>query len=146
MPASYTARLCLLLQGWKEKYILYQTLLLKQLLIIWLSLSLYLPQAARYIAYARCTWSIHTASDTVCDCEKLNPHSSALPALPGSDKQKEITQKADWTYLEHSTGSLSCQLPAGDDTPPVAAGGSLPLNRLKDIFHPPRVNRSPVLL
>ncbi len=110
----------------------------RQLLIIWLSLSLCLPQVARYMAYARCVLSVHSGSNSVCDCEKLNSQAPLSPALPGSDKQKEITQQTDWNYLEQDALLALQQLPVSCAVYPPPHPSFLVNNRLKDIFHPPR--------
>ncbi len=109
---------------------------MKYLVTIILSLSLYAPQVAKFLAYAECSaLSLTMADKNWCDC--IFTTDTDVDGIPAAEKQKDIQLKTDWkftteksivvagvnnSFLSVKTSTLSPPLPA----PCLAA-----------VFHPP---------
>jgi hypothetical protein len=70
---------------------------MKHLVTIILSLSLYAPQVAKWLAYAECTALAVTMADkNWCDC--MLSSDTDVDGIPATEKQKDIQFKTDWKF------------------------------------------------
>lgn len=74
-------------------------LLLRNILTILVSVSLFVPGIAKMMAYVDCTFVAITYSNpSLCDCNRIIDN-DLLPSSPDMpDKQKQLSLKADWKY------------------------------------------------
>lgn len=70
---------------------------MKYLVTIILSLSLYAPQVAKFLAYAECSALALTIADqSWCDC--MLTTDTDTDGIPATEKQKDIQFKTDWKF------------------------------------------------
>ncbi len=111
---------------------------MKYLVTIILSLSLYAPQVAKWLAYAECTALAVTMADkNWCDC--MLSTDTDTDGIPATEKQKDIQFKTDWKFIVEK--DILAEEPLTDAV--ITENGfytdDLPTPAKPLIFHPPLV-------
>lgn len=109
---------------------------LKYVVAIILSLSLYAPSVAKFLAYAECSaLAISQADQNWCDC--MLTADTDTDGIPATEKQKDIAFKTDWKY----TAIKSYEQPSVLVSVDKVTTGFIPAPLLnpykKGVFHPP---------
>lgn len=108
------------------------------MLTVILSISLYAPQVAKFLAYAECSALVLTMADQDwCDC--MLTADNDTDGIPATEKQKDIILKTDWKcVVEPAFFIPQLQLPLFD--PHTAfLSGSLVFPFKTPVFRPPLV-------
>lgn len=109
---------------------------MKYLLTILLSLSLYAPHVAKFLAYAECSaLAITMADKDWCDC--MFTTDTDTDGIPATEKQKDILFKTDWKFTTEKNIAVNdlnkyTRSPKNDF---IAA--QLPWPYIGAVFHPP---------
>jgi len=111
---------------------------MKYLVTVILSLSLYAPQVAKFLAYAECSALALTMADqNWCDC--MLTADTDTDGIPATEKQKDIQFKTDWKFTAEKIimlGSINdCLVPVKK----TSLSFPLPDPFLSAVFHPPLV-------
>lgn len=109
---------------------------MKYVVAIILSLSLYAPSVAKFLAYAECSaLAITKADQNWCDC--MLTADTDTDGIPATEKQKDIAFKTDWKYTVVDTYAPSARITSLD----MYHTGFIPEALLdpyqKAVFHPP---------
>lgn len=109
---------------------------MKYVVTIILSLSLYAPQVAKFLAYAECSaLAITMADQNWCDC--MFTENTDTDGIPATEKQKDIQFKTDWKFTAEkkiTVGNIDgCLLLVKSSF----LQPQLPTPFLRAVFHPP---------
>ena len=109
---------------------------MKYVVAIILSLSLYAPSVAKFLAYAECSaLAISQADQNWCDC--MLTADTDTDGIPATEKQKDIAFKTDWKYTTIASYEYTDVTGVFDQT----YTGFIPVALLepyeKGVFHPP---------
>ncbi|MFZ6023256.1 MAG: hypothetical protein ACOYVG_02235 [Bacteroidota bacterium] len=109
---------------------------MKYVVTIILSLSLYAPQVAKFLAYAECSaLAITMADKNWCDC--MFTENTDTDGIPATEKQKDIQFKTDWKF----TAEKKIMLGDIDNHLLLVKNNflqpQLPTPFLPAVFHPP---------
>lgn len=111
---------------------------MKYLVTIILSLSLYAPQVAKWMAYVECTALAVTMADkSWCDC--MLSSDTDVDGIPATEKQKDIQFKTDWKFTIEKNISAEEAVIAAIVPQNGFYTDHLPTPYKPLIFHPPLV-------
>lgn len=109
---------------------------MKYLVTIILSISLYAPQVAKFLAYAECSALAVTMADkNWCDC--MLSADTDNDGIPATEKQKDIQLKTDWKFTPERNMALISQVEAVTLTLNEFLLPFIPLPTKAGVFHPP---------
>lgn len=109
---------------------------MKFLVTIILSISLYAPQVAKFLAYAECSALAVTMADkNWCDC--MLSADTNNDGIPATEKQKDIQLKTDWKFTPEKNMVLSSQTEITVLIQNEFLLPFMPLPTKGSIFHPP---------
>ena len=109
---------------------------MKFLVTIILSISLYAPQVAKFLAYAECSALAVTMADkNWCDC--MLSADTDIDGIPATEKQKDIQLKTDWKFTPEKNMVLSSQTEITVLIQNEFLLPFMPLPTKGGIFHPP---------
>lgn len=111
---------------------------MKYLVTVILSLSLYAPQVAKFLAYAECSALAVTVQDiNWCDCMISADTDTDTDGIPATEKQKDIQLKTDWKFTAGKNIAFAEDHFTTDITPGSFYNANLPKPYGTAIFHPP---------
>jgi hypothetical protein len=112
---------------------------MKRIITVILSLSFFVPHAAKMMAYVDCSFVMLSNSDPdFCDCN-LIVAADMIPLTPDMpDKQKELSLKADWKYVATDAFTFTGKLIAAGKPVAGIISSYIPQQSLQSVFHPPR--------
>lgn len=109
---------------------------MKYLVTIILSISLYAPQVAKFLAYAECSaLAVTIADQSWCDC--MLSTDTDTDGIPATEKQKDIQLKTDWKFTPEKNMVLNSQTEIAVLTQKEFLLPFIPLPTKDGIFHPP---------
>jgi hypothetical protein len=109
---------------------------MKYLVTIILSLSLYAPQVAKFLAYAECSALALTIADqSWCDC--MLTADTDTDGIPATEKQKDIQFKTDWKFTTEKSIVVRDINACSDLIKSSTLSFQLPTPFLTAVFHPP---------